>query len=127
MPVKLTQQGLVRKLKCIGLGDAFDLLHVPVEPRSMRNIGLAFVNFVDVASARKCMVDLPDGRLARGGRPLEVCAAHIQGLDANLTHYRSSVVGNSKLRQRRPLILIKGATPKLDEDAGFVDVNCDVQ
>jgi len=122
LPANLTQKALVKKLKEIDLDGSFDFLHVPVEPRSMRNIGFAFVNFVDVASAQKCMVDLPAGCAMRGGKPLEVGVAHLQGFDANVKHYETTVVGKSSLRRRRPLILPKGVVAKLDEDDSSLDI-----
>jgi len=109
IPSKLSQQELVMELKDLGFAGTFDFLYIPMDKNTSANVGYAFVNFVEPASANKCMERFQNHcftRCRRGSaRVASVSVAHLQGLEKNLQHYENSAVNMSKQTKRRPLVL----------------------
>jgi hypothetical protein len=108
IPNKCSQRELIAELESVGLQGCFDFLYIPLDLGTMANVGYAFVNFVHPSHAARCMEVLPKHHFRRQrkvGKGVAVCAAHMQGLEANLRHYEKSAVNTSRLRQRRPVVM----------------------
>jgi hypothetical protein len=108
IPNKCSQRELIAELESVGLQGCFDFLYIPLDLRTMSNVGFAFVNFVHPSHAAHCMEVLPKHHFRRhrkAGKGVTVCDAHMQGLEANLRHYEKSAVNTSRLRQRRPVVM----------------------
>lgn len=109
IPNRYTQRELIMELEDMGFGSTFDFLYIPLDKGTMSNVGYAFVNFVDHVWAEKCMIAFQNYRFKRhrkiSGKIAAVSVAHIQGLEANLSHYENAAVNTAKLKQRRPVIM----------------------
>jgi len=109
IPNRYTQRELIIELEALGFTGTFDFLYVPLDKGTMSNVGYAFVNFIDPANAAKCMQAFHGYRFKRhrkvSGKIAAVSIAHIQGLEANLAHYKNAAVNTAKMKQRRPLVM----------------------
>eukprot|EP00746_Dinoflagellata_sp_MGD_P157167 gnl/MRDRNA2_/MRDRNA2_86122_c0_seq6.p1 gnl/MRDRNA2_/MRDRNA2_86122_c0~~gnl/MRDRNA2_/MRDRNA2_86122_c0_seq6.p1 ORF type:complete len:340 (+),score=44.63 gnl/MRDRNA2_/MRDRNA2_86122_c0_seq6:130-1149(+) len=97
IPCRFTQEEVMRHLDSLGYGRKYDFFYLPQDIRSRSNLGYAFVNFVDAATAKSCQ-DTISGHAFGGCRSRKVCIvvpAHIQGLDNLVTHFRSTAVMRS--------------------------------
>jgi len=109
IPNRYTQRELILELEAQGFAGTFDFLYAPLDKGTMSNVGYAFVNFIDHTWAAKCMETFHGYRFKRhrkaSGKIAAVSIAHIQGLEANLAHYKNAAVNTAKLKQRRPLVM----------------------
>jgi len=108
IPNKCSQRELIAELETAGFQGCFDFLYIPLDLGTMSNVGYAFINFTQPMHAARCMQVLPQHHFRRQrkvGKGVAVCAAHMQGLEANLRHYEKSAVNTSRLRQRRPVVM----------------------
>jgi hypothetical protein len=108
IPNKCSQRELIAELESVGFQGCFDFLYIPLDLGTMSNVGYAFINFTHPVHAALCMELLPKHHFRRQrkvGKGVAVCAAHMQGLEANLRHYEKSAVNTSRLRQRRPVVM----------------------
>jgi len=108
IPNKCSQRELIAELESVGFQGCFDFLYIPLDLGTMANVGYAFLNFTHPSHAARCMEVLPKHHFRRQckvGKAVAVCAAHMQGLEANLRHYEKSAVNTSRLRQRRPVVM----------------------
>lgn len=109
IPNRYTQRELILELEALGFAGTFDFLYAPLDKGTMSNVGYAFVNFIDHTWAAKCMESFHGYRFKRhrkaSGKIAAVSIAHIQGLEANLAHYKNAAVNTAKLKQRRPLVM----------------------
>jgi hypothetical protein len=97
IPCRFTQEEVMRHLDSLGYASKYDFFYLPQDIRSRSNLGYAFVNFVDAATAKSCQETI-SGHAFGGCRSRKVCIvvpAHIQGLDNLLTHFRSTAVMRS--------------------------------
>lgn len=109
IPNRYNQRELIVELEALGFAGTFDFLYVPLDKGTMSNVGYAFVNFVDPVNAERCMEEFQGYRFKRhrkvSGKIAAVSVAHIQGLEANLAHYKNAAVNTAKMKQRRPLVM----------------------
>jgi len=89
---------LVEVGECLGRCDLFDFFYLPWDMANNANVGYAFVNLKDTATALRAIQVLTNYRfkLHEGRRVARVVPAHIQGLENNLRHLqdRAIVHGN---------------------------------
>jgi len=113
IPNRYSQDELIDELEGLGLAGSFDFFYAPVDVGTLFNVGYAFVNFVDAASATRCQ-ELLEGftflkhlKSTSKRRVATVSVAHLQGLDANLQHYQGAAVSR-KARSRRsgPVVML---------------------
>merc|ERR1719215_686556 len=108
IPGKYSQDDLIMDLKDQGFDSTYDFLYLPIDKSTANNVGYAFVNFVDPATAAKCMESFEGHLFARVQRTpnklAKISVAHLQGLEKNLQHYEKSVVNLSKEKRWRPLV-----------------------
>lgn len=109
IPNRYTQRELISELEDLGFAGTFDFLYSPLDKGTMSNVGYAFVNFKSHEYASKCIEAFHNYRFKRhrktSGKVAAVSAAHLQGLEANLTHYEKTAVNTAKMKQRRPVVL----------------------
>lgn len=122
IPCRFTQEEVMRHLDSLGYARKYDFFYLPQDIRSRSNLGYAFVNFVDAATAKSCSETI-SGHAFGGCRSRKVCIvvpAHIQGLNNLITHFRSTAVMRSGhgplfLNNALPvpqMELLKPATPE---------------
>eukprot|EP00927_Polykrikos_kofoidii_P002284 TRINITY_DN1087_c0_g1_i1.p1 TRINITY_DN1087_c0_g1~~TRINITY_DN1087_c0_g1_i1.p1 ORF type:complete len:619 (+),score=85.40 TRINITY_DN1087_c0_g1_i1:56-1858(+) len=106
IPNRCSQSDFIAELEELGFAETFDFLYLPVDKGTLANVGYAFVNFIDAASARRCMRVFQNHRFKKfcnvSSKLAAVSVAHIQGLDANLAHYEKATIMTAKLKKRRP-------------------------
>eukprot|EP00445_Apocalathium_hangoei_P086841 CAMPEP_0204202604 /NCGR_PEP_ID=MMETSP0361-20130328/68342_1 /ASSEMBLY_ACC=CAM_ASM_000343 /TAXON_ID=268821 /ORGANISM="Scrippsiella Hangoei, Strain SHTV-5" /LENGTH=405 /DNA_ID=CAMNT_0051165443 /DNA_START=72 /DNA_END=1287 /DNA_ORIENTATION=- len=96
IPRKYTGDDLMAEVQVYASIQAFDFVYVPWDRHSTHNMGFGFVNFLEPAAAhriRDLMNDtfwLDDARCRR----MSIFPARLQGLEANLTWYNDSNVGD---------------------------------
>jgi hypothetical protein len=110
IPNRYSQQELILELEGLGFGSAsFDFFYLPLDNGTMSNVGYAFVNFLEPATAERCMKVFQGHRFRRhrraSGKVASVSVAHIQGLEANLKHYEKAAVSTAKNKDRRPVVV----------------------
>lgn len=97
IPCRFTQEEVMSHLDALGYAQKYDFFYLPQDIRSRSNLGYAFVNFIDAATAKSCQ-DAISGNTFGGCRSRKVCIvvpAHIQGLENLMSHFRSTAVMRS--------------------------------
>ena len=111
VPYDARQQGVLSLLIEEEFG--FDFFYAPLDFKSRNNLGYAFINLIDPDTARR-FFDHFDGKrvTSRVGweKPLRVCWARVQGLDANIDHYRNSPV-NEMPTEFKPMLFAQDGSP----------------
>lgn len=117
IPNRLTQSDLISELENLGFDGTYDFLYVPQDhgtqshrhhgpsKREVSNVGYAFVNFVEAEWADRCEAVFQDRVYPGSTRSSRVSTAHVQGLEANLAHYKRAAVKNDRLKECRPLVM----------------------
>lgn len=108
IPNRYKNQDLLRELEHLKLGNSFDFFYLPMDTGTNCNVGYAFVNFVTPEYAKRCMTVMKDyifkGQ-TKACKRAAITVAHIQGLEANMAHYRASAVNRmQKNRGNGPLV-----------------------
>ena len=106
VPYDSRQRGVLSLIEDEGFKGRFDFFYAPLDFKSKNNLGYAFVNFHSVDIAKEFFRHF-DGRriVSRPGwdKPLRVCWARVQGLEANVDHYRNSPV-NEMPEEFKPML-----------------------
>lgn len=109
IPGNYEQQDLLEDLFCLGFRGTFDFLYLPLDRNTNTTVGYGFVNFVNSTFASRCMAALQGYSFQRNDssrvRRAAASPAYIQGLEANMQHYRKAAIMNAKQKHRRPLVL----------------------
>jgi hypothetical protein len=107
IPNKYTQRMLLSVVHELGFNQTcFDFFYLPIDFRNKCNVGYAFINFLSNDVARQFFKGL-DGYQLRAFNSDKVCAvawARVQGLQANIEHYRNSPIAGVPIPQYRPLL-----------------------
>merc|ERR1719491_2947159 len=95
IPNRYTQQELIDELGVLGFADSFDFLYAPTDFGTMGNVGYAFINFISSEWAERCQRELEGLVFAKHQKKLAkktavVSVAHLQGLEANVQHYKKA-------------------------------------
>jgi hypothetical protein len=94
IPCRLSQQDLVELLDKSGFEDKFNFLHLPVAAPMARtftsNLGYCFINFSEPEFAKEFQEKFAGSRLgvSLSSKECEITTAHVQGLEANLRHFK---------------------------------------
>jgi RNA recognition motif-containing protein len=107
IPNRCSHRALITELEALSFAGLFDFVYIPLDHRTMSNVGYAFVNFVNAETAAAAMKAFETHRFKqkKAGKRVAASVAYVQGLEANMRHYERSAAGNSRLRQRRPIVL----------------------
>jgi len=116
IPRKYTNRDLVAVLERSATMDQIDFVYVPWYKNSSSNMGYAFVNFVDVTTARTVYTVMQGSQWgpAHGSRSMNLVPAQVQGLAENLKQY-SLKNGLDFDLIHRPLVFKNGAQVDLQE------------
>ena len=109
IPNKYTQKMLVEHLDDRGFFGVYDFLYLPIDFRNKCNVGYAFINFLDNESLERFKNMFNDYKLP-GFNSQKVCQvtyARVQGLEANIEHYKNSPVADVTVPEYRPLVFRK--------------------
>lgn len=111
IPNKYTQRMLLTVVHDAGFKEgSFDFFYLPIDFRNKCNIGYAFINFLEHEAAKR-FSEAFEGYQLRAFNSQKVCSvswARVQGLDANIEHYRNSPVAALPIAQYRPLLFEGG-------------------
>lgn len=112
IPNRFSQQALIKELNSLGLESRFDFVYIPIDIRTMANVGYAFVNFLESCDAQHCLDAMQGHKFQRQGgkasRAQSACVANVQGLEPNLENYKRAAQRNNKLLRRRPVVALGG-------------------
>lgn len=130
VPNRYTQQDLIVELENLGFKGLFDFLYLPVDQggrnrHRVSSVGYAFVNFVDHQAAEQCRAVLhgfnfkKDGKLSN--KVAIVSVAHIQGLEANLAHYKNAAVNMARKSNHLGPVVMAQLAPWTDLNGAQVN------
>ncbi|CAE7415833.1 ML3 [Symbiodinium natans] len=103
VPNQLTRKQFVERLDQLGFRGLYDFVYVPMDRSTRMNVGYAFVNFIRPDIFRMCQstlegksfLDKEDRTKRRGGKPIIVSPAHVQGLKDNERHFKDAAVSHT--------------------------------
>ncbi|KAF4661375.1 hypothetical protein FOL47_006737, partial [Perkinsus chesapeaki] len=96
----------------------YDFLYLPIDFKNRCNIGYAFINFTDELTAQRFREKF-QGLHLTGFNSTKVCdvsTARVQGLEANVQHYKNSPVCALPVEEYRPIII--GCDPTKPNELG---------
>jgi hypothetical protein len=110
IPNKYTQRMLLAEVDGLGFGGQYDFFYLPIDYRNKCNVGYCFISFVNNEFARVFMEKLNGYKLPgfNSQKICEVSWARVQGLRANIQHYRNSPVNSVNVPEYRPLLFAHG-------------------
>lgn len=110
IPNKFTQRMMLDVINGGGFEGQYDFFYLPIDFRNRCNVGYCFLNLVngDVATKFKAAYDGVKLGAAASSKVCAVSWARIQGLNANVTHYRNSPVNGVPCPQYKPLLFVNG-------------------
>merc|ERR550514_1775750 len=121
IPNKYTQRMLLSVVHELGFNQTcFDFFYLPIDFRNKCNVGYAFINFLSNDVAKQFFKAL-DGYQLRAFNSDKVCQvawARVQGLQANIEHYRNSPIAGVPIPQYRPLLFENGVEIQFPEPDG---------
>ena len=102
IPNKLSQLEIAEAINGRGFRGLYDFFYVPLDFKSRMNLGYSFINF-RTSEAAKRFVGQVDGQRLVESFSTKLCGvswARIQGLDANIKHWRNNPVNELPLEFR---------------------------
>jgi len=107
IPNKYTQNTLLQEIDEMGFIGCYDFFYLPMDVQNRSNVGYAFINFTTPGAADRFHGIFKEHafRKHQSRKISSVCAAHVQGLDANLKHFETKAVTHSRNDQYRPVVL----------------------
>ena len=86
---------------------SYDFLYLPMDNRTLWNVGYCFINFVKQEDTERCAKVFTGYRFSKftsSTKVAQVCPAHIQGLKNNMDHYGRTAVQTAKIASHRPVL-----------------------
>jgi hypothetical protein len=121
LPNEYTRSMLMSELDKAGFFATYDFIYVPIDKCTHWNVGYAFVNFLSPEIAERCKREFAGRRLPsedpRPAKVMQVCRAHVQGLEKNVEYYKQSAVMTSRHESHRPLIIPGGTREEASSEA----------
>jgi len=118
IPNKYSQKMLLEVVNEEFLG-LYDFFYLPIDFRNKCNVGYAFINFIhpNFASLFKEKFHRLKLSAFKSNKICEVSWGRVQGLQANIEHYKNSAVMSVPFPQYKPLIFLNGlSVPFPDAD-----------
>lgn len=96
---------------------SWDFLYLPLGSGGKSTLGYAFINFVSEMHAAAFYSSWQGRRLLRfdKGRRLNITAADVQGLEANVRQLKKKPANRLRSRQCRPIIIKNGREVSMHE------------
>jgi hypothetical protein len=109
IPNRYTNGQLIVELNEEGFAGTYNFLYVPIDFRNNCNVGYAFVNFLTEDWCQSFSEHMEGYRFQRFNSAKRACCvpAYVQGLEANVEHYRSTLVGSDE-PLHRPVVFHNG-------------------
>jgi len=122
IPNAYTRRMLMSELDTLGFQGKYDFVYLPIDSTTQWNVGYAFVNLEDEATAKKLMRTM-DGHQFQHCRTskkrvAQISPAHIQGIEKNLEHLRSSAVLSAQSWAQRPWFRRKHTCARDSKEGG---------
>lgn len=110
IPNKFNQKMLLKEVDARGFKGKYNFFYLPIDFKNRCNMGYAFINFLDVAWAKKFEQELTGVKLSSHSskKTCAVVPARIQGLENNIAAYRNSPVIGIPVDSYKPLIFEDG-------------------
>ena len=117
IPIRFTPASLRKVIDKEGFGDDFDFFYMPIDFRSRRSMGYAFVNFPvpDRALAFAACFENRRLRSSYSTKVVTVSAAARQGLVPNLSAFKASTLKQMHRDELRPIVRVGGQLTPLTE------------
>eukprot|EP00923_Selenidium_pygospionis_P006827 GHVN01011720.1.p1 GENE.GHVN01011720.1~~GHVN01011720.1.p1 ORF type:complete len:348 (+),score=50.82 GHVN01011720.1:491-1534(+) len=98
----------------------YDFFYLPIDFRNKCNVGYAFINFLATTFAQQFKKEFEGYKLLafRSHKVCETSWGRVQGLDANIEHYRNSAVMSVNVPQYKPLLFQHGLPIPFPESDG---------
>jgi RNA recognition motif-containing protein len=104
IPNRYTQKDFIQEFDSLGFKGTYNFLHFPMDKKGSRSCGYAFVNFIDHHWAAQCVAVFHHYMLNKQkkdkGKGVEVCTARLQGLEANIAHFRNTSIIHDGVQRR---------------------------
>jgi hypothetical protein len=110
IPNKYSQRMLLNEINSCGFEGQYDLLYLPLDFKNRCNVGYAFINFTSNRVAVR-FIDRFTGYKLPGFNSQKICEvswARVQGLKANIQHFKNSPINNVNIPDSRPLLFAHG-------------------
>ena len=105
IPTKFTQGSLLENVKASYDTALIDFFYLPIDFKSYKNLGYAFINFVSHEALCLFNDQFTNKRLSpNSGKMLALSAAKIQGLEKNYNLFKSSSVMTYAPVEFRPMV-----------------------
>ena len=112
IPNKYTQEMLIEQVQKKDI--KMDFFYLPIDFTNKCNVGYAFINFVNPAACQ-AFYDEFNGTKLPGFKSKKVCEvvpARVQGLRANISHFKNSPVMGRLEEQYKPILFENGGRLK---------------
>jgi hypothetical protein len=111
LPFNVTREELLQALDASGFEGLYDFAYLPHKFKEHRNLGFAFINFMNVEVAHQFAAEWHKSRrfmvkgMPKGVKPLNVAMATVQGHAANTQKSRGAKMVRVKNTSYQPLML----------------------
>mmetsp|Transcript_32624 Transcript_32624/g.78411 ORF Transcript_32624/g.78411 Transcript_32624/m.78411 type:complete len:357 (-) Transcript_32624:640-1710(-) len=114
IPNKYNCRMLLQAFDNAGFKGTFDFAYLPIDFRNRCNVGYAFLNFAQPHDATRFWMVFNGKKLSafKSNKVVEVTYARVQGLDANVEHFRNSAVMRQDIEEQYKPILFDLQTGK---------------
>jgi len=110
IPTRFVASSFLAIVEQSGFNDSIDYFYLPMDFKTGKNVGYAFINFTSPHSASlfrsqfsgKCL------HSSTSRKQVEIIPSRLQGLKANVDMFRDSKLVASCLPQYRPLVAVDG-------------------
>jgi len=118
IPTRFTSVSFLRILDECGFRNCFDFFYLPMDFRTGKNMGYAFLNFItnDYACAFCSLFHGRRLRMTTSTKVIEISPSRRQGLVENVALFKASdLLGSLSLPHFKPLVMIGGTLRPLSE------------
>jgi len=110
IPNRYSQQLLVSELEQLGFDNKYDFLYLPIDFSNKCNVGYAFVNFLEERDCAEFQATMKNYQFCyfNSAKRGSCSPAYVQGLEANIQHYSSTLVVGKDDPSQRPVVFRNG-------------------
>lgn len=110
IPNRFSPEALREVIRDKGFAMSMDFFYMPMDFQNQCNLGYAFINFVNVEELEKFSREFHGQKLPlyKSHKVCEVCPARVQGLKANVDHFRKSAARGTIPDEYKPVCFRNG-------------------